>query len=131
MHITGIDHIVITAADEAASVAFYERVLGMTVRRPARGPVALHFGNQKIHVHQAGREFHPNAREAAPGTADLCFLTDVPLAQVKAHLARCGVALEVDTVIREGARGPMASVYFRDPDGNLVEVSNYAEAAAS
>lgn len=129
MRILSIDHIVITAADEAASVAFYENVLGMEVRRQAGRPVALHFGDQKMHIHQAGREFRPNARNAAPGTGDLCFVTDLPIEDVKAHLARCGVALEVDTVIREGARGPMASLYFRDPDGNLVEVSNYAEAS--
>ncbi|MCB1474572.1 MAG: VOC family protein [Rhodobiaceae bacterium] len=130
MHILSIDHIVITAADEAASVAFYEKVLGMEVRRQPGRPVALHFGDQKMHIHQAGREFRPNARAAAPGTADLCFLTDLPLSKVKAQLAEYGVTVEVDTVIREGARGPMASIYFRDPDGNLVEVSNYAEATA-
>ena len=128
MRVTGIDHIVITAADAERAVSFYERALGMRVKRPSRGPVALHFGSQKIHVHQAGSEFRPNARAAAPGTADICFTTDVPLAEMRAHLASCGVTLEVEKVIREGALGPMASIYFRDPDGNLLEVSNYGEA---
>ncbi len=91
----------------------------------AGGRKALAFGNQKINLHQQGREFEPKAKQPTPGSADLCFITDVPLLQVIEHLKTCEVEIIEGPVARTGANGPITSVYFRDPDGNLIEVSNY------
>ncbi len=124
MHIDSLDHLVLTVADIEASCAFYQRVLGMEVVTFGAGRKALAFGAQKINLHQAGHEFEPKAQRPTPGSADLCFLTTVPLPQVQAHLATCGVAISEGPVQRTGAQGPILSVYFRDPDLNLVEVSN-------
>lgn len=124
MRIDSLDHLVLTVADVAASCAFYQRVLGMEVVTFGAGRKALAFGAQKINLHQSGREFEPKARRPTPGSADLCFLTSVPLAQVQAHLTACGVAVSEGPVQRTGAQGPILSVYFRDPDLNLIEVSN-------
>jgi catechol 2,3-dioxygenase-like lactoylglutathione lyase family enzyme len=89
------------------------------------GRRALHFGQQKINLHQAGREFEPKASRPTPGSADLCFVTTTPVEEVAAHLAAQGVAVEEGPVERTGALGPMRSVYLRDPDGNLLEISAY------
>jgi len=124
MHIDSLDHLVLTVADVEASCAFYQRVLGMQVVTFGAGRKALAFGAQKINLHQAGREFEPKAQRPTPGSADLCFLTSVPLAQVQAHLTDCGVTVSEGPVQRTGAQGPILSVYFRDPDQNLIEVSN-------
>lgn len=124
MRIDSLDHLVLTVADVAASCAFYERVLGMEVVTFGQGRKALAFGMQKINLHQAGREFEPKAERPTPGSADLCFLTTVPLPEVQAHLAACGVTVTEGPVQRTGAQGPILSVYFRDPDHNLIEVSN-------
>jgi catechol 2,3-dioxygenase-like lactoylglutathione lyase family enzyme len=124
MRIDSLDHLVLTVADIEASCAFYQRVLGMEVVTFGRGRKALAFGCQKINLHQAGREFEPKAQRPTPGSADLCFLTAVPLAQVQAHLAACGVPVLEGPVPRTGAQGPILSVYFRDPDLNLIEVAN-------
>ena len=121
-----IDHIVITAFDLERTIGFYERVLGMQPITFAGGRRGLAFGRQKINLHQAGREFEPKALKPAPGSMDLCFVTETPLAEVAAHLKSCGVAIAEGPVARTGALGPMMSVYFRDPDGNLIEVSNYS-----
>ena len=107
-----IDHLVLTVS----------RVLGMEAVTFAGGRRALRFGAQKLNLHQAGAEFTPHAARTAPGSADLCLLTDAPSADVVAHLAACGVEVEQGPVEREGATGALSSVYFRDPDGNLVEV---------
>jgi catechol 2,3-dioxygenase-like lactoylglutathione lyase family enzyme len=88
------------------------------------GRRALAFGDQKLNLHQAGREFEPKARTPVAGSADLCFTTDVPLADVVAHLKSTGIAIELGPVDKVGARRPLRSVYFRDPDGNLIEVGN-------
>jgi catechol 2,3-dioxygenase-like lactoylglutathione lyase family enzyme len=122
-----VDHFVLTVRDLAASVGFYERVLGARVvpGKPGRGPTAVHFGRQKINIHEKGREFEPKATHPTVGAGDFCLITETPMPEVVRHLARCGVALEVGPVPREGALGPMTSVYFRDPDGNLVEVARY------
>ena len=122
--INGLDHLVLTVTDVEASVAFYERALGMTPVTFAGGRRALAFGAQKINLHPHGREFEPKAARPTPGSADLCFLTARPLAEVQAHLAACGVAIVEGPVRRTGATGPILSVYFRDPDGNLIEVAN-------
>lgn len=124
MQIDSLDHLVLTVADIEASCAFYSRVLGMEVVAFGQGRKALAFGAQKINLHQAGKEFEPKAQRPTPGSADLCFLTSVPLAEVQAHLATCGVTVTEGPVQRTGAQGPILSVYFRDPDLNLIEVSN-------
>ncbi len=124
MKIDSLDHLVLTVADIDASCTFYQRALGMEVVTFGAGRKALAFGTQKINLHQAGREFEPKAERPTPGSADLCFLTSVPLPQVQAHLADCGVTVTEGPVQRTGAQGPILSVYFRDPDRNLIEVSN-------
>ena len=126
--LTSLDHLVLTVADIGATVAFYTDVLGMRaeVFHPADGSRrnALVFGRQKINLHPKGGEFDPKAAHPAPGTADLCFLTATPLTDWQAHLAACGVEVEEGPVRRTGATGPILSLYLRDPDGNLIEVSN-------
>ncbi|HEX8980052.1 MAG TPA: VOC family protein [Parasulfuritortus sp.] len=122
--IDGLDHLVLTVADVEASVAFYERTLGMAPVSFAGGRRALAFGAQKINLHPHGREFEPKAARPTPGSADLCFLTSRPLAEVQAHLTACSVEIIEGPVRRTGAAGPILSIYFRDPDGNLIEVAN-------
>ena len=119
-----LDHLVLTVRDLEATCAFYETVLGMRRESFGQGRTALHFGRQKINLHQAGREFEPKARKPTPGSADLCFLAATPIAEVVAHLEARGVAIEEGPVARTGAEGPITSVYLRDPDGNLIEVSH-------
>ena len=124
MEVASVDHFVLTVGDVDATVAFYQRALGMRAVTFAGGRRALGFGAQKINLHPAGREFAPHARNPARGAGDFCLLTDVPLDAVAAHLRETGVTIEEGPVARTGATGPIRSVYFRDPDGNLVEVSN-------
>ncbi|UVC14133.1 VOC family protein [Mesorhizobium onobrychidis] len=123
--ITGIDHFVLTVRSVEATCAFYQRVLGFKRVDAPNLPTALFFGTQKINVHEAGHTFEPKARAPTPGSADFCLVAARPLSEICASLAGNGVAVEVGPVERIGARGPMMSVYFRDPDGNLVEVSEY------
>ncbi|CDX33381.1 Glyoxalase/bleomycin resistance protein/dioxygenase [Mesorhizobium plurifarium] len=123
--IAGIDHFVLTVRSVEATCDFYERVLGMRRLDEPNRPTALLFGSQKINLHEAGRTFEPKAKAPTPGSGDFCLVAAVPLAEVQASLEANGVAIEVGPVRRTGARGPMMSVYFRDPDGNLVEVSEY------
>ena len=124
MKIDRIDHFVLTVRDPEATCEFYARVLGMHPVTFAGGRKALAFGSQKINLHQAGREFEPKAARPTPGSGDFCLVTSVPLAEVIAHLEACGVAIIEGPVAKTGATGPLRSVYFRDPDLNLVEVSN-------
>lgn len=126
-----LDHLVLTVADIASTCAFYEKALGMTVENFDTGRVALRFGRQKINLHRAGHEFEPKARFATAGSADLCFLTSTPLEDVEAHLARTGVPVEIGPVSRTGAMGAILSVYVRDPDGNLIEISNASRASGA
>ena len=125
--LTALDHLVLTVADIAATVAFYRDVLGMTEETfsPADGSTrtALTFGAQKINLHPAARPFDPKAAQPTPGSADLCFLTDTPLPAWQDHLAAQGVPVIEGPVRRTGATGPIQSLYLRDPDGNLIEVS--------
>ena len=127
MRILSLDHLVLTVADVEATVAFFEQVLGL--ERIAFGDVrvALRFGAQKINLHQAAREYTPHALRPTPGSADLCFVIDAGLEAIIARLKRCGVALEEGPVARTGALGPVESIYFRDPDGNLIELARYPE----
>ena len=126
MRIDRLDHLVLTVRDVDATASFYQRVLGMQVVTFGEARKALGFGRQKINLHQAGREFEPKAAPPTPGSADLCLIADVALDAVIAHLAACGVTIAEGPVTRTGATGPIISVYFRDPDGNLIEVSNYS-----
>jgi catechol 2,3-dioxygenase-like lactoylglutathione lyase family enzyme len=125
MKIDSIDHVVFTVKDIKATCEFYTRVLGMEVVTFGEGRKALVFGSQKINLQQSGRESNLIAEKPTPGSADICFVTSVPVPEVIAHLNCCGVRLVGGPVERNGARGMMTSVYFRDPDLNLVEVSNY------
>lgn len=125
MKVGRIDHFVLTVRDVEATCDFYSRVLGMEAEEFEDGRRALQFGRQKINLHQSGAEFEPKAGKPTPGSGDFCLVTDVPLERVVEHLASCGVELIEGPVERIGAMGFMESVYFRDPDGNLVEVSNY------
>ena len=120
-----LDHMVLTVADIDATCAFYGRVLGMEKVVFAGGRTALAFGQHKINLHPAGNEYTPHAAHPVPGSGDLCLITETPLAHVIAHLEACGVAVEEGPVPKTGATGPITSVYFRDPDGNLIEVANY------
>lgn len=130
MQIAGVDHVVLTVCDLAATVDFYERVLGMRPYTFAGGTrTALSFGHQKLNLHELGREFLPNAREARPGSADLCFLTETPLDQVVAHLQAHAVEIEHGPDGADGAEGPLNSVWIRDPDGNLIELANRMSAS--
>ena len=123
-----IDHIVLTTRDKAACIAFYTQVLGMklvTFRTPTEERLAFSFGRQKINLHEWGREFEPKAHVAAPGTLDLCFIASVPLEQVIDNLQRNRIRIVEGPVRKTGAAGPIRSVYVRDPDLNLVEISVY------
>jgi catechol 2,3-dioxygenase-like lactoylglutathione lyase family enzyme len=111
-------------ADIEKTCEFYSRVFGMEVSTFGGGRKALHFGRQKINLHQHGKEFEPKAHLPAPGSADLCFITNVPIGKVLLHLGHCGVPVEEGPVIRTGAEGRIESVYIRDPDRNLIEISN-------
>lgn len=124
MRVLRIDHVVVTARDPGRTIDFYERVLGMRAVTFGDGRRALTFGDQKLNLHQAGREFEPKAAAPAPGAIDICFTTDVPLDAVVRHLEACGVPIEAGPVDKTGARARLRSVYLRDPDGNLVEISN-------
>lgn len=124
VHVDRLDHLVLTVADVEATCAFYVRALGMRVVTFGSGRKALAFGSQKINLHQHGREFEPKADRPTPGSADFCLITSVPLPEVIAHLAQAGVTVIEGPVAKTGATGPLLSVYFRDPDQNLVEVSN-------
>ena len=125
IRIERIDHIVLTVRDIEATCDFYTRVLGFEVVRFGDGRIALAFGSQKLNLHEKGREFIPRAQAAVPGSADFCLITTTPIEDVVGHLEASGVEIEAGPVPKTGATGPLISVYFRDPDGNLVEVSNY------
>jgi len=128
MNIEAIDHIVLTVKDIDATCAFYTKVLGMHVTTFGDGRKALSFGAQKINLHQYGQEPEPKAKKPTPGSADLCFITAVPVFEVIEHLSASGVEILEGPVQRTGAVGAIKSLYFRDPDGNLIEVSTYENA---
>jgi catechol 2,3-dioxygenase-like lactoylglutathione lyase family enzyme len=129
MRIERLDHLVLTVKDISATCDFYSRVLGMKVVTFGQNRKALAFGLQKINLHEAGHEVEPKAHRPTPGSADLCFITPVPLQEVVDHLGRCGANIIEGPVKRTGAQGPIESVYLRDPDGNLIEISNYPDQA--
>ncbi|PMM42106.1 VOC family protein [Vibrio splendidus] len=125
MEISHLDHLVLTVKDLQVTVDFYQRVLGMKPIEFGEGRLALLFGTQKINLHLSGSEFEPKARRVQVGSADLCFITNTPIAEVAEHIKAQGVVIEEGPVQRTGATGNIVSVYIRDPDGNLIEVSNY------
>ena len=123
-----IDHIVLTTRDKDACIRFYRDALGMELVRfktPSEERLALKFGSQKINLHEWGSEFTPRAHVAVPGSLDLCFVASVPLEEVIRRLKERVIAIIEGPVAKTGALGPMRSVYVRDPDLNLVEISVY------
>jgi catechol 2,3-dioxygenase-like lactoylglutathione lyase family enzyme len=127
MQIERIDHLVLTVKNVEISCAFYTKVLGMQEVTFQGGRKAVAFGNQKINFHELGQEFDPKAIHPSPGSADLCFITRAPMAQIIRHLDTCGVALIEGPIERTGAMGPMTSIYIRDPDQNLIEIAVYSQ----
>lgn len=128
MEIDSLDHLVLTVKDIEVTSDFYSRVLGVEILTFGGGRKALSFGSQKINLHQHGTEFEPKAQHPTPGSADLCFITSVPLSEVVTHLSSCNVAIIEGPIQRTGATGPILSLYFRDPDMNLIEISNRVSA---
>lgn len=125
MNISNIDHIVLTVKDINVTVEFYESILGMVVETFGKGRVALKFGNQKINLHKHGQGYEPKAKKPLPGSEDLCFITKTELNAAMAHVKSKGVNILEGPVSRAGATGSIVSFYFRDPDGNLIEVANH------
>lgn len=123
-----LDHLVLTTADEKACVHFYVDVLGMRLETFGSGRKAFLFGNQKINLHVKGHEFEPKAHTPVPGALDLCFIASKPLDEVIAELKGKSVSILEGPVMRTGATGPIRSIYLRDPDLNLIEISEPASA---
>ena len=123
--ITHLDHLVLTVKDIPRSVDFYTKVLGMNEVVFGVGRVALSFGRQKINLHEEGQEFEPKAMRPTPGSADLCFISDPSIESLTSTLVSQGIEIVEGPVSKTGACGPIRSIYFRDPDGNLIEISNY------
>ncbi|MGI9352589.1 MAG: VOC family protein [Rhizobiaceae bacterium] len=119
-----IDHIVLTVRSVEKTCEFYERVLSMGCETFGDGRKALKFGSQKINLHEAGKEFEPKSHTPTSGSGDFCLITATPIEDVVQHLKEVGIEIEDGPVPRTGAQGNLNSVYFRDPDLNLVEVSN-------
>lgn len=124
MKIKNLDHLVLTVKDINGSCDFYQSVLGMEKVVFSEGRVALKYGQQKINLHEYGKEFEPKAKLPTPGSADLCFLVETELEDVIEHLKVCAIEIIEGPVARTGANGAIISIYIRDPDGNLLELSN-------
>ncbi|MTC69928.1 VOC family protein [Providencia sp. wls1914] len=123
--INRLDHIVLTTTDLDACLDFYQRILKMSVITFGEQRFALQFGQQKINIHQYGKEFEPKAHLPVPGSLDLCFISDIPLIEVQQHIEQQGVEIIEGPVQRTGAVGKISSLYIRDPDLNLIEISQY------
>ncbi|HMN81506.1 MAG TPA: VOC family protein [Burkholderiaceae bacterium] len=121
-----LDHLVLTTFDLPACLRFYVEVLGMEQQTFGQGRIALKFGGQKINLHERGREREPKAHLPVPGALDLCFIASIPLDEVIARLNAAGITILEGPVMRTGATGPIRSVYVRDPDLNLIEISEPA-----
>lgn len=124
MKISHLDHLVLTVADIENTCNFYQTVLGFEVITFKGDRKALKFGHQKINLHQLGNEFEPKALHPTSGSADLCFISDTPISEVVGHLNQLNIQIEEGPVERTGAMHPILSVYIRDPDQNLIEISN-------
>lgn len=127
MRIVGIDHLVLTVEDVDRTRSFYADALGAEVVRFDGGRTALHFGEQKINLHPVGDEYTPHAENPRPGAGDFCLIAEESIEEVRRRLDERDVDVEHGPVDKQGARGPMRSVYVRDPDGNLVEIATYDE----
>ena len=127
MTIEKLDHLVLPGSDVDAIAAFYTTYLGMEKRVFGEGRVALHFGDQKINLHPAGWDYEPKATVSIAGTADLCFIVSEPVETLQKKLVQRCVEIIEGPVLRTGATGRLRSIYIRDPDGNLIELSNRAE----
>ncbi|MUK69824.1 VOC family protein [Aliivibrio fischeri] len=125
MKVARLDHLVLTVNNIEVTSQFYSNVLGMDIVTFGEGRVALTFGEQKINLHQLGNEFEPKAAQIQSGSADLCFITPTPIDEVQSHIESQGVTIIDGPIQRTGAMGKIISVYLRDPDGNLIELSNY------
>ncbi|MFD2831377.1 VOC family protein [Corticicoccus populi] len=125
MNISRLDHLVLTVKNIEETCRFYSNVLGMKEITFKQNRKALQFGEQKINLHEAGREFEPKALKPMPGSADLCFITETKIPDVFIHLKTLNIPIEEGPVDRTGAQGVISSVYVRDPDNNLIEISNY------
>ena len=125
MKIDRLDHLVLTVASIERACEFYSRVLGFDVVTFLGGRKALQFGQQKINLHEVGKEFEPKALKPTAGSGDLCFIASTPLEEIIRELRDANVAIEIGPVDRTGAIGQLRSVYVRDPDQNLIEISNY------
>lgn len=123
--INRLDHLVLTTTDLDACLDFYQRILKMSVITFGEQRFALQFGQQKINIHQYGKEFEPKAHFPVPGSLDLCFISDIPLIEVQQHIEQQGVEIIEGPVQRTGAVGKITSLYIRDPDLNLIEISQY------
>ena len=126
--IASLDHLVLTVRDIDETVHFYSDVLGMKKEVFGGGRIALKFGSQKINLHQQGNEFEPKAAYPTPGSADICFITNLPIQDAYDQVSAKGIDILEGIVARTGATGAIQSFYFRDPDQNLIEVSSYAVA---
>jgi catechol 2,3-dioxygenase-like lactoylglutathione lyase family enzyme len=124
MQLNQLDHLVLTVADVNRTVRFYVDILGMREESFGANRWALIFGRQKINLHKHGAEYEPKAHTPTPGSADLCFLTSTPVAQIVAELKTKNVTIENGPVDRIGASGKIRSIYLRDPDRNLIEIAN-------
>ncbi len=118
-----IDHLVLTTSQKEKCIDFYARVLGMKLETFGQGRIAFKFGEQKINLHIKGQEFEPKAHLPVPGALDLCFISSIPLEEVIAHIQNCGWKIAEGPVKRTGANYPIRSIYLRDPDLNLIEIS--------
>jgi catechol 2,3-dioxygenase-like lactoylglutathione lyase family enzyme len=127
MTLEKLDHLVLPVSDIDAIAMFYTTYLGMEKRVFGENRVALHFGDQKINLHPAGWDYEPKARVSIAGSADLCFIVSERVESLQAKLVQLGVEIIEGPVVRTGATGPLRSIYIRDPDGNLIELSNRAE----
>lgn len=125
MMIESLDHFVLTVQKIEKTCEFYSTVLGMKIVRFGEGRLALQFGNQKINLHEFGNEFEPKAAFPVPGSSDLCFITKVPIEELIKHLQEKNIHIEEGPINRTGALGLITSIYVRDPDQNLIELSNY------
>jgi catechol 2,3-dioxygenase-like lactoylglutathione lyase family enzyme len=127
--VVGLDHLVLTVQDLSTTISFYTKVLGMSVVKfgPEGSRTALQFGDQKINLHLKGKEFKPHAANPTNGSGDFCFVTQTPLSKWEEHLVSLKVEIEEGPVPRTGAKGPMTSIYLRDPDFNLLEIAFYGQ----
>lgn len=127
LQIKTLDHLVLTVKDIEKTVSFYTKILGMKKEIFKDSRVALKYGNQKINLHEYKNEFEPKAKFVQPGSADLCFIIDTSVQEAKEYIQNLGISIEEGIVQRTGANGAIESIYLRDPDENLIELSNYID----